>query len=97
VHVFVTLVRQFDFPLLDNGQELRVVRLGLIRPVVVGEEHKGQQILLGLPFLGASSVPWCSPDSCARGERVAGMTKTLSSCVVSCQLIAADQRLTGLA
>ena len=47
MHTFlVTLVRQFDFSLPDNGQEVRVVRLGLIRPVVVGEEHKGQQVPL---------------------------------------------------
>jgi hypothetical protein len=75
---FVTLIRQLDFSLPDNGQEVRVVRLGLIGPVVVGEEYKGQQIPLKVTVLGSEYglLPWCSPDSCARGERVVGMTKT---------------------
>jgi len=47
MHTFlVTLVRQFDFSLPDNGQEIRTLRRGLIMPVVTGEEQKGPQLPL---------------------------------------------------
>ncbi|KAF9787520.1 cytochrome P450 [Thelephora terrestris] len=55
--VLVTLVRQFDFSLPDNGQKVQKVRSGLIAsglisPVVVGEEHKGPQMPLKVTILG---------------------------------------------
>ena len=47
MHTFlVTLVRQFDFYLPDNGQEICTLRPGFLVPVVVGEEHKGPQLPL---------------------------------------------------
>ena len=42
----VTLIRQFDFYLPDNGQEVSTLRPGLGMPVVIGEEHKGPQLPL---------------------------------------------------
>jgi hypothetical protein len=47
IHTFlVTLVRQFNFSLPEDGREVRVTRPGVITPVVVGEEHKGPQLPL---------------------------------------------------
>ena len=47
MHTFlVTLVRQFDFSLPGNGQEVKTLRFGLTTPVVIGEEHKGPQLPL---------------------------------------------------
>ena len=47
MHTFlVTLIRQFDFYLPDNGQEVRTFKQDLILPMVVGEEHKGPQMPL---------------------------------------------------
>jgi len=51
--VLVTLVRQFDFFLPENGQEIKTMRVGLITPVVAGEEQKGPQMSLKVAFLGA--------------------------------------------
>jgi hypothetical protein len=52
MHTFlVTLVRQFDFSLPENGQEVQVRRPRLISPVVVGEEDKGVQIPLRVTVL----------------------------------------------
>lgn len=52
LHTFlVTLVRQFDFSLPEDGREVRKIRPGLIMPVVVGEEHKGPQLFLKLTAL----------------------------------------------
>ena len=53
LHTFlVTLVRQFDFSLPDNGQEIKKMRTVGITPVVVGEEHKGPQMPLKVAILG---------------------------------------------
>lgn len=53
MHTFlVTLVRHFDFSLPDNGQEVKAVKMGIIAPVVVGEEHKGPQMPLKVTILG---------------------------------------------
>lgn len=53
IHTFlVTLVKQFDFSLPDNGQEVKTRRVGVITPVVVGEEHKGPQMPLKVTVLG---------------------------------------------
>jgi hypothetical protein len=53
MHAFlVTLVRQFDFFLPENGQEIKTIRVGLITPVVDGEERKGPQIPLKVTLLG---------------------------------------------
>jgi len=47
MHTFlVTLIRQFDFYLPDNGQKIRTFKKDLILPVVIGEEHKGPQMPL---------------------------------------------------
>lgn len=52
IHTFlVTLVRQFDFSLPDNGQEVKSVRPGALLPAVVGEEHKGPQMPLKVTAL----------------------------------------------
>ena len=53
LHTFlVTLLRQFDFSIPDNGQEIKKMRpLGMM-PVVVGEEHKGPQMPLKVTVLG---------------------------------------------
>lgn len=53
LHTFlVTLVRQFDFSLPENGKELKKTRLGAIAPVVVGEEQKGPQLPLKVTIIG---------------------------------------------
>jgi hypothetical protein len=49
--LLVTLVRQFDFFLPENGQEIKTIRVGLITPLVAGEEQKGPQIPLKVAFL----------------------------------------------
>ena len=52
LHTFlVTLVKQFDFSLPENGQEVKKVRPGIMTPVVVGEEHKGPQMPLKVAIL----------------------------------------------
>jgi len=57
LHTFlVTLVRQFDLSLADNGQEVKKMRPGMMTPMVVGEEHKGPRCRSRLPCLGASST-----------------------------------------
>jgi hypothetical protein len=56
MHVFlVTLVRQFDFSLPDerHGAKGIALRFGMLTPVVVGEEHKGPQMLLKVTSLGS--------------------------------------------
>jgi len=53
LHTFlVTLVRQFDFSLAKNEQEMLKARSGVIMPMVVGEEHKGPQMPLKVTILG---------------------------------------------
>lgn len=53
MHTFlVTLLRQFDFSLPNNGQEVRALRTIGITPVIVGEEHKGPQMPLKVTILG---------------------------------------------
>jgi hypothetical protein len=47
MHMFlVTLIRQFEFSLPDDGPKVRRRRPGLVIPVVEGEEHKGTQLPL---------------------------------------------------
>ena len=47
MHSFlVTLIRRFELALPDNAPKVRRRRLGLIIPVVEGEEHKGTQLPL---------------------------------------------------
>jgi len=47
MHTFlVTLIRQFDFSLPGNGQEIKKLRQGMAILAVVGEEHKGPQLPL---------------------------------------------------
>ena len=53
MHTFlVTLIRQFDFRLPDNGREIKILRPTFLVPVVVGEEHKGPQLPLVVTALG---------------------------------------------
>ena len=53
LHTFlVTLVRQFDFSLADNGQEVKKVAPGVMMPIVVGGGHKGPQMPLKVTILG---------------------------------------------
>lgn len=47
----VTLVRQFDFSLPDDGREVWKLRTGIITPVVVGEEDKGPHLWLKVAAL----------------------------------------------
>ena len=52
MHTFlVTLIRQFDFFLPDNGQEVRKMRPGVLTPVVAGEEYKGPRLFLKVTAL----------------------------------------------
>ena len=52
MHTFlVTLIRQYDFSLPDNGQEIVVSRPASAFPLVVGEEHKGPQLPLKITAL----------------------------------------------
>jgi hypothetical protein len=52
MHTFlVTLIRQFDFSLPDNGQEPKWMKSEIITPVVVGEEDKGPQLPLKVTTL----------------------------------------------
>lgn len=52
MHTFlVTLIRQFDFSLPDNGQEVRKMRPGVLTPVVAGEECKGPRLFLKVTAL----------------------------------------------
>ena len=50
--LLVTLLRRFDFSLPENGQKIRLMRLGSVSPFVVGEEHKGPQMPLKITILG---------------------------------------------
>ena len=52
-HTFlVTLVRQFDFSLPNDGREVRLMRPpGIIAPVVLGQEKKGPQLWLKVTAL----------------------------------------------
>lgn len=53
MHTFlVTLVRQFDFSLPDDGREIKSMAQGLLTPVVVGEEEKGPQVPLKITAIG---------------------------------------------
>jgi hypothetical protein len=45
----VTLVRQFDFSLPEDGREVKWMKIN--RPVVVGEEEKGPQLPLKVTLL----------------------------------------------
>jgi hypothetical protein len=49
--ILATLVRQFEFSLPGNGQEVKKMRSGLITPLVFGEEHKGPQLSLKVTAL----------------------------------------------
>ena len=52
MHTFlVTLVRQFEFALPDNGREVWRMNSGIMTPVVIGEEHKGPQLWLKVAAL----------------------------------------------
>jgi hypothetical protein len=52
IHTFlVTLVRQFDFSLPDDGRKIRKIRTMLLTPVVAGEEDKGPQMPLKVTAL----------------------------------------------
>ena len=53
MHTFlVTLVRQFDFALPDDGRVVRKMRPpGTIMPVMAGEEDKGPQLWLKITAL----------------------------------------------
>jgi len=52
MHTFlVTLIRQFDFSLPDDGQEIRRFRQMGVFPMVVGEEDKGPQLPLKVTAL----------------------------------------------
>ena len=55
LHTFlVTLVRQFDFSLPDDGRRVRNVRSpGNFTPVVAGEEDKGPQLWLKVTALSS--------------------------------------------
>jgi hypothetical protein len=53
MHMFlVTLVRQFEFALPDDGPKIRRRRPILVIPLVEGEEHKGVQLPLKITPLG---------------------------------------------
>ena len=47
----VTLVRQFDFSLPEDGRKIWKMRPMLLTPVVVGEEDKGPQMPLKVTAL----------------------------------------------
>ena len=52
MHTFlVALVRNFDFHLPENGQEIMRLRTPTAPPVVVGEEDKGAQLPLKITAL----------------------------------------------
>jgi len=42
----VTLLRKFDISHADRHPQVRRARLGLMAPIVLGEEHKGTQLPL---------------------------------------------------
>ena len=53
MHTFlVTLVRQFDFSLPDDGRKVKFIKRGMAKPVVVGQEDKGPQMPLKITVLG---------------------------------------------
>jgi hypothetical protein len=47
----VTLIRQFDFSLPEDGREIIKTRMGGVAPMVVGEVHKGPQMPLKVTIL----------------------------------------------
>jgi len=47
----VTLLRQFEFSLPDNGQVVRELRGEIVFPAIAGEEHKGAQLPLKVTTL----------------------------------------------
>ncbi|KAF9778983.1 cytochrome P450 [Thelephora terrestris] len=52
LHTFlVTLIRQFDFSLPEDGREIIKTRMGGVAPMVVGEVHKGPQMPLKVTIL----------------------------------------------
>lgn len=52
LHTFlVTLIKQFDFSLPGNGQEIKMIKVGVVTPLVVGEEEKGPQLPLTVTVL----------------------------------------------
>jgi len=52
IHTFlVTLIRQFDFSLLEDGREIKTVRQGGVYTVIAGEEDKGPQLPLKVTAL----------------------------------------------
>jgi len=47
MHTFlVTLIRQFEFSLPEDGREIKKLRRMLVFLAVTGEEHKGPQLPL---------------------------------------------------
>ena len=53
IHTFlVTLIKQFEFSLLDDGHEAKGMKSSrFLVPIVVGEEHKGPQMPLKVTVL----------------------------------------------
>ena len=47
----VTIIRQFDLSLPDNGQEVKSIRPSMLTAVVVGEEQEGPQLPLKVTAL----------------------------------------------
>ena len=53
MHTFlVTLIRQFEFSLPEDGREIKKLRRTLVFLAVAGEEHKGPQLPLKVTPLG---------------------------------------------
>jgi len=53
MHAFlVTLVRKFDISPADHHPQIKRARLGLMAPIVLGEEHKGTQLPLRITAIG---------------------------------------------
>jgi hypothetical protein len=53
IHTFlVTLVRQFDFSVPENGMTIKKLKIPAVSPIVVGEEHKGPQMPLKTTVIG---------------------------------------------
>lgn len=52
IHTFlVTFIKNFEFSLPEDGRKVRVIRPGIVTPVVVGEERKGPQLFLKVTAL----------------------------------------------
>ena len=47
----VTLLRKFDISLADHHPQIRRARLGLMAPIVLGEEYKGTQLPLKITVI----------------------------------------------